>query len=119
MTNVSAVLNFYDRLIELYHGLRGSDVNAEPKRRYIPNIQIWPATWLTTTLADFGYSIAHSMQDYATIDYMVDKVNPKFLNYSYISSVGSLTKQDIGELLLVDIIFHEFGKIYVFVSDVN
>ena len=41
-------LKFYDQLVESFYQLRGSDINTEIRRRYVPNIQIWDGAELST-----------------------------------------------------------------------
>ena len=103
-------LKFYDQLVESFFQLRGSDINTEIRRRYIPNIQIWEGAELSTLCVQSGCFIDQYMKDYTSIDTQANKLNPRWLDYNYIKSVRQLINSDFGQIWNIMFIFHELGK---------
>ena len=77
LTDPLPVLKFFDKVIELFHRLRGSDVNEQRPERYTTDIQIMNDASMTA-----GYPIFHAMQSYDSID--SDRVAyPQFLDLNF------------------------------------
>ena len=97
------VLKYYDQLIELYHQLRGSDINLH-RLRFSPNIQLLDGAGATCGLTDTGYIIESGLDDEGGF--------VRFFDYNnYISQLRLLVSKDFDMVWPIWGIFHEIGKI--------
>jgi hypothetical protein len=105
-------MQFYDQLVDLYHQLRGSNVSAEIRRRYHPNIQIWEGAEATTVCGFRGCFIDQYMHGYSWVDTSATEISPRFLNNSYVASLPQLLTRNLDQFWGFWFIIHELGKKY-------